>query len=255
MLNKLLKIMFLMISLCMINSTSAVIFSGEALKADNITIAILGDLHIDISPEGMITKKQFNDLLSIAKKYGAYLAVEDSLSRTGLNYPIKITIGNHGDLFSPLSGLCNRATQEKIGNINIECRDFSSVDQKKIIQKFILSDDISFKKYLHDFQRKKTLTHIDILDLNAVYEISKNIKTKPHKLYIIAVGAGHMRGISQALQNILPFKVVLQKNYSENQDYIKPASSKEINYVNQNPLDLPQFIEEALKAQPIRSRL
>ncbi len=72
MLNKL-KIICALICITMIQTTSAVFFSGEVLKTDDVTVIILGDVHADTSLNFTMTEKQVSDLQNLAKNIIRFL--------------------------------------------------------------------------------------------------------------------------------------------------------------------------------------
>lgn len=274
MLNRLLKIMILMITVSAIQSASAILFSGEVLKPkiftkDDITIVILGDIHKDTSYEAQETKQQMDDILEIAEKYNAYLIVEDMPREKDEIRKI-----------SPLGGLCIKAKERNITNINSDCRySYGKLDlldktmaelrsfKNEIFQQHFKQSEEQLKRLNElpaGWKRDQEYRHYrnNIFELNTAYELYQALQSKKNKLVIIAVGAYHMEGISNLIQEILPFKSVLRKNYirAKVQDTLTWGPSEKIfpkldaaclNY----RLDLPQFFDEALKAPAIQSRL
>lgn len=269
----------MVITLCVINSTSAVFFSGEVLKRDDVTVVILGDQHIDTDPNILPTKKQTNDLLKIAKKYQAYLMVEDMASyvesqgreRSRITQVTSLLYAPEKEkrvaITTPLEDLCQKAAAINIKNINVECRSTSEkiTADAQTIEKIKQFKDPQFQKYL-DYLAERESFRQDFaasiwLELNTVYKFAKIFKTKKPSLIIIAVGVGHLRPISEMLQKIYNFKVVFQKNLFRNIPVFGPTEKnnefaiKQIFILNEHALDIPKFFKEALKAQPIRSKL
>lgn len=274
--------MILIISANVIQSASAVFFTGEVLKdEDNVTVILVGDLHADFDPDLLPTQKQTDDLLKITKKYNAYLMVEDMPSyyvSQGKTFPsIKFSFElprakKRATLASPLANLCQQATKENIQNINIECRNEEQnlLPSAERIEKIKNFKDAKFQTYRQQFLEKKPSTEetqagINLqfiwLELNTVYEFAQALQTKKYSLIIIAVGANHLRPISEMIQKIYNFKRVFQKNlykYVEffgSQEKNDELAEKKIIILNEYVLDLPQFFDEALKAPVIKSRL
>lgn len=276
MLNRLFKVTILMIALNVIQTTSAVFFTGEALQEKDINVVILGDVHADVDLTHKITQTQHNDLLDISKKYNAFLIVEDKLSMIesrGESFysaekliPLYHIPGKNIRYDTPLSELCIKAKKVDLQNINIECRIGqtllgTSIIDPKIINSIEQFENNEFQTYLKNLKNKRSLTSNDWLELNTVYEFGKALKKRNNKLFIIAIGATHIRNISEMIRSIFNFKITLQKNLTKNIDLFgskeknREMQEKEIIILNQYALNLPQFFQEAFQAPPIKSRL
>lgn len=306
--------MFLMITLCVINSTSAVFFSGEVLKPtivtkDDVTIIILGEFHNDITPGNIKTKEQRTDLLAFSKENNAFLIIEDSAAYTGSDELIKSYVtdlaeNQDKDPISVIAGLSKLCTEKNISNVSAECRYMLMIgapleSQIKADKQFITTlktciNNPLYQKYIqeaieeYDFYIKqllnkqssrsfwqnlkssisdlqsyhfKAIASQKMLNLNIICELNKVLESRKHSVIIIGVGVNHMQNISEMIQNIFNFKVALRKNLTR--DIPMFGSSGKMNEIHQKKLsilkeyalDLPQFFDEALKAQPIRSRL
>lgn len=266
MLHRTLKFIFLITCITMIMPAEAVFFAGEVLKKDDITVVILGDVHGDTSQLFVQTEKQINDLLEIAKKHNAYLIVEDLATKIEV-IPKKITsrFETSGKLVlygSPMLELCKRAKKEMIATVNSECRSLKGEVDPTIVRKIRSFNNSAFQTYLKNLETKRPLSMNDWLQLNTVYEIATKLSTK--KLFIITVGAIHMKHISEMLINILNFKSILQKNYLRlgfkslalgEPEKFREIQEKAIEALNEYALDLHQFFEEALSAPSIKSKL
>lgn len=302
------KIIFALICIMMIQTTSAVLISGEVLKKDDITVVILGDVHTDTS--SFKSRAQSEDLLEISKKNNAYLIVEDYLSYAGSDPILKNILDPLQNISYPfiktkiLTGLCNKCIQENVASASSECRyslclGYDLEEQfgpgysiKKQIEENLrtieslkqCSNNPVFQQFLndaiqkHDFYKKQKETKqtlnvfydLDsvqmsdkLLELNTVCQLLKALEEKQHTLFIIGVGAAHIRPISELIQKILQFNVILRK-HPINEVMLHLLGSPEkniemrnkiIHILNEHALYLPQFFDEALKAQPIRSRL
>ncbi len=294
----------------MIQTTSAVFFTGEVLKPqiltkDDVTVVILGDVHVDTSLNQTKTKEQLADLSKIAKKYKPFFIFEDPLTYAGneaqiLEEILKIRLlretKNKKDVLLDLNKTCFK---KNMRYISAECRYalFLEKSLKEQIIEIVKTINIllacnasaSYQNYL-----KETLNHslnimtefikdpknkdeelikihleqvyFDLLNINVVCEFTKAFNTKKYKLFVIGVGAEHLQYISEILKKVFKFKTIMQKNLIRtlrmrslinlgSEDKRKQIDNKFIDVSNDLALDLPQFFQEALKAQPIRSRL
>jgi hypothetical protein len=282
----------------MINTSSAVFFSGEALQEKDVTVVILGDIHKDTSLLYSKTNQQLEDLQTIAKKYTPFFIFEDPLTYTGdnaylkqlsIHYSALLEITNVRSVLTNLSKFC---VQEGVPYVSAECRysypelsiEFLLKENEKIIKNLLACNnnpiyqkhlDEALEEYFSYFdeylknpadQIALTKSQINLLDLSVICELIKALQANKHKLFIIGVGAGHASHISEMLQNILHFKTILQKNSMRSYPILMLPNvgseskqieilNKVVKILNEYALDLPQFFEEALKAQPIRSRL
>lgn len=289
-----LKIICALICIMMINTTSAVFFTGEALKKDDVTVVILGDMH---SSSFTNTQKQREALQIIArsaveKGYSPFFIFEDSITYSGTDINIKFNIARKRDeaILNILWGVSGICKQENIPYVSAECRyeltnrTAHIKENRKTIESLKkCNNNQIFQKYLndaiaeHDFYIKSQAedpamvflnsvrSSIKLLNLNVICEFSKAFQLNKHKLFVIGVGAAHAQHISEMLQNIFNFKTVLQKNPLRAEQALpnlgaplqqQSIHNKIVKILNeQYALDLPQFFQEALKAQPIRSRL
>lgn len=264
----------MMITLSVIQTTSATYFTGEALKKGNdISVLILGDVHAD-KPGLIHRERQMQDLVNLIQQYNAYSVTEDTPGSSRwfriMKHPEiqevlqKEKLILKGYAYSTgFVGLCDLAREKEIVNSSAECRN----EIEKTVQKLKSYNNKLFQEYLKKVDEK--LTQEDkinyIFELNIIYELAKAFNLRKHKIYIVTVGADHLRSISELMQKIFNFKVILQKNFLSSKTlntlYGSKEKSNEIatkvfqQWIETYPLDLPEFFKEALKAQPIRSRL
>ncbi len=192
---------------------------------------------------------------------------------------------------STLGVLRQMCTQQDISYVNAECRYALTLLSSP--QKIIQENDRTIKKLqqcminpiFHKYLNEAIAEYVfyksqeaqnpfinlyrgssKLLNLNIICELNKALQINKHKIFIITVGAGHMQHISEMLQNIFQFKVVLQKNPVRTRATLNlpdmGSAIKQSEFQNQmtkrlneHALDLTQFFDEALKAQSIRSKL
>lgn len=270
------KIICAFICVMITQTTSAVFFTGEVLKEDNVMLIILGDVHT--TKANVITTQQKKDIVTFSKKSNAYLIVEDFTKHEGTDPKINIELEGLDQIAHKfnMAGLCDLCSRENIKSCSCEFRFSKSTDDvikenEQTLNKLKAFDHPIAQKLLEIFWEKhNTLLakneyfkfNTDALfEFYTVYKFWKALQERSNTLFIIVVGAAHVRPISQLIQIILKFNSVLRKNYFKMPDFLgSPEKNKELSnkmekITTDYALDLPQFFDEALKAQPIRSRL
>jgi hypothetical protein len=296
----------------MIQTASAIFYSGEVLKRDAVTVLVLGEYHGDTSPGSGKSIEQRKDLLSFSKKHNTFLIIEDTIgyiiSQTTDPQILHKAYGMAEELkvapISPTIGLSVICTEQNINNVSAECRPLVGNNPPLELQieankKFFNTlktcfNNSLYHKYIndaeeeHDFYIKKlrekqssrslwknmtsqaasaqdlslNIKATDkLIELNTICELSKVLESKKHSVIIIAVGAAHVRNISNMIQNIFNFNVSLSRNISKPVllhgpfKKVQAIKQKELPITQEYALDLPQFFDEALKAPILKSKL
>lgn len=175
-----------------------------------------------------------------------------------------------------MAGLCDLCREEKIKSCSCECRYAKGSDDiikenEQTLNTLKAFDHPIAQGLLNIFWEKhnslvskneyfKFNTNA-LFEFYTVYKLWKALQENNHTLFIIVVGAAHLRPIAQLLQIMLKFNTVLRKNYFKLPDFFgSPEKNKELynkmeKIVTDYALDLPEFFKEALKAPPIKSKL
>ena len=273
------------ISALISNSAKAVYFCGEVLKKDDITVVLLGDLHID-KKDKIITTKQQSDLTNIAKKVNAFWFIEDAFSTLYRNIPLEKTNEEEQkqeyqnsafDEFiccSPLLNFCKILKNNSISCINSKCRlsrRYKSILQfihNKLQFFYSLDKNSPYKSHIAEL-----ITYIDLLiqnvfleneeyfklyskynsatlfDLNIFCDFYGELIENHHKLFIFCCGSGHIKPISRLIQSICKFNTVGNYNIDSierDDDDWKSAERKSF----KKALDLPKFFDQYVFNQP-----
>jgi hypothetical protein len=233
---------FSLLSLLLFSNTSATYFYGKKLYLNGIEVALMGDFHRDnaLDPQA---EKQKLELLTIAKAKNAYCIMEDVFSKLSNNNPefaqdtyyqrvfttknigITTITGN-----SPLSYFYNACLQANIAAANCEFRASHNFTQKikdtqtilTLLQKSpLIRNELFAQKlnYLVEAFEQNCLHHahwansmrIDyinnsLLNLYTVHLLNESLYKGEHSLYIICVGAAHIKEITELIVDLWPFQ-------------------------------------------------
>ncbi len=260
----------------MIQKASAVFFTAEVLKENNFRVIILGDVHTINAPE--TTTQQKKDIVTFSKKNNAYLIVEDFTRHEETDPKVIKELEELGQIAHKynMAGLCSLCSAENIKSCSCEFRYAKNIreeikENERILNRLKAFDNPVAQKLLEIYWGKHnalvSTNEYSKFNTNALFEFYtaykfwKALQEGNNSLYIIVVGAAHVRPISQLIQIILEFELVERKNYFKRPDFFgSPKKNKElldrmIQIAIDNALDLPKFFDEALKTQPISSRL
>ena len=273
------------ISALISNSAQAVYFCGEVLKKDDITVVLLGDIHLD-KKNKTITNQQVNDLISIAKKINAFWLIEDTLHL----HNITTEYIHHSELSgiltklgllhcSPLGNFCKILQNNSISFINSECRGpdidiiglyelvfkklkiFPFLYENKIIQNqlssiqssllscFSLKDRINLQK---NIDKNKTT----LFELNLFCDFYYELLSNNHKIFVINCGAAHIPPLVDLIKSILDFKQVAyyKTNFRDQLYAYRDNKITATEFEKAQGLDLPKFFDKYVFNQP-RSKL
>lgn len=246
MLNISYKILVFSLFTLLCSNVSATYFYGKRLPFDTKEIVVLGDLHRDNESDPQ-AQKQRQELLVTAKAKNAYCIVEDIFSLLSTKNPEHALYlyckrlcetRNIGDITitgdSPLSYFYAACLKNNIAAANCDFRILGNFNQKMENTQTILSlvgnsslmrNELFAQKLnclleafeqlrLHPVgsENSKRIDYINdsLLNLYTVYLLNESLYKSEHNLYIICVGAGHIKEITELIVNIWPIKDVSQ---------------------------------------------
>lgn len=239
-------LLFSIFNLLICSNTSATYFYGKKLHLDGKEIVVLGDLHRDNESDPQ-AQKQSRELLTIAKAKNAYCIVEDIFSLLSTKDPDHALYlyckrlcetKNIGDVTtsgdSPLSYFYDACLKKNIATANCEFRILGNLNEKMkntqtilslLVNSSLMRNELFAQKLnwlLEAFEQiclnpvesenSKRIDYINdsLVNLYTVYLLNESLRKGEHNLYIICVGAGHIKEITELIINIWSFKHIPQ---------------------------------------------